>query len=322
MLNEISIEIIKKCPNRCVHCSSMSTINSAEIIPLNLFKQVIDKGISLGLKTVCFSGGEPFLHPDFLKMIDYTAEKGLNSFIYTSGIVLDNSENPTSLPIQILEYIASKVTKVIFNVEASDSITYKKIMGIDGFDIMKQSISSTVGLGISTEAHFVPMKLNINQIKSTVKMCEQLGISKISFLRLVPHGRAIANYKRIALSLQETEQLKKELTKLKKDSSVNIRIGVPLIEGNHKNECEAAKGKLNIKYDGTVYPCEIFKNDKIRLFNSRMVPENIFDNKLDLIYNQSDFLIHVREQISEFQEKRSCENCIGQDYINSLKIEE
>jgi len=220
-----------------------------------------------------------------------------------------------------LEYIASKVTKVIFNVEASDAITYNLIMGIDGFSVMKQSIISTVELGIIAEAHFVPMKLNISQIKSTITMCEQLGISKISFLRLVPHGRAIANYEKIALTLSEVEQLKKELADLHNNRAISIRIGVPLIAGNRKSECEAANGKLNIKYDGSVYPCEIFKNDKIRLLNTQMTPDSIFDKNLDLIFDQSDFLIHVRKQISKYKGEKTCENCIGQDYINSLKIE-
>lgn len=71
MLKEISIEIIRKCPNNCLHCSSFSNKNCSEIIPYELFKKVVSGAKNLGLKTVCFSGGEPFLHPDIIEMIEY-----------------------------------------------------------------------------------------------------------------------------------------------------------------------------------------------------------------------------------------------------------
>ena len=57
MLKEISIEIIRKCPNKCLYCSSFSNENCSEMIPLEKFMEVIDGAQELGLKTVCFSGG-------------------------------------------------------------------------------------------------------------------------------------------------------------------------------------------------------------------------------------------------------------------------
>ncbi len=57
MLKEISIEIIRKCPNLCLHCSSESAINCEEIISYEKFISIINGTIDLGLQTVCFSGG-------------------------------------------------------------------------------------------------------------------------------------------------------------------------------------------------------------------------------------------------------------------------
>lgn len=81
MLKEISIEIIRKCPNRCMHCSSFSTENCSETIPFEVFKEIVEGAKKIGLKTVCFSGGEPFLHPDIVKMIDFVHKQGVNSYI-------------------------------------------------------------------------------------------------------------------------------------------------------------------------------------------------------------------------------------------------
>ena len=92
MLKEISIEIIRKCPNNCLHCSSFSNKNCSEIIPYELFKKVVSGAKNLGLKTVCFSGGEPFLHPDIIEMIEYVYDIGLDSYVYSSGIYMDKDD--------------------------------------------------------------------------------------------------------------------------------------------------------------------------------------------------------------------------------------
>lgn len=318
MLKEISIEIIRRCPNNCLHCSSYSGLYCDEIISLEKFLDIVNGAVDLGLKTVCFSGGEPFLHPDIIPMIDYVHSIGINSYVYTSGIVLNGYGENSSLPEDVLHAISSKVTKLIFNIEASNSNTYDLIMRTRNcFEIMKQSVLNANKYGIVTEAHFVPMKLNVSEVESTILLCEQLGISKISFLRLVLHGRAFDNGSQIALSNEETCALKNKLSEIKKTSTLNVRVGVPLSEEESKHECEAAKGKLNIKYDGFVYPCEVFKNDHVKMDKCVMPPENIHDNDIKSIYNNSSYLNTVRSYIKDFTCSKTCENCVGQFFIDS-----
>lgn len=91
MLKEISFEIIRRCPNNCLHCSSYSTDKCTEIIPVELFKKVVKGAKRLGAQTISFSGGEPFLHPDIVEMIDFVHSLGLNS--YLTAIVLKVSVN-------------------------------------------------------------------------------------------------------------------------------------------------------------------------------------------------------------------------------------
>ncbi|MEG1837638.1 MAG: radical SAM protein [Synergistaceae bacterium] len=317
MLKEISIEIIRKCPNNCQHCSSVSSRHCTEIIDFAKFKEVVDGVLELGAETICFSGGEPFLHPNIVEMIKYVCSKGLASYVYTSGIIFDAFENYISLTDKILTAISGCVTKLIFNIEAAKEETYDLIMGTQGcFPLMKLSALKATQYNISTEAHFVPMKLNVDQIEETINLCKNIGIGKISFLRLVSHGRAASNFNEITLSDDQTERLREILVHLKYESSVNIRIGVPLSEVEIETKCEAAKGKLNIKYDGGVYPCEVFKNNSIRFQTGIEVP-NIFKQDIVSIYNKSRYLIAVRDYIKCFSCNANCENCVGQYLIET-----
>jgi MoaA/NifB/PqqE/SkfB family radical SAM enzyme len=320
MLNEVSIEIIRRCPNNCVHCSSLSDKDSTEIFKYEDFISIINDARKLGTKTICLSGGEPFLHPNIIEMINHLHNIGINSNIYTSGIILDKNLNYASLSKELLNSIAGKVSKLIFNIESSNADTYDKIMGIlGGFTFMQQSVRTANSLGIVTEAHFVPMKLNFEEIESIVGFCKELGLSKISFLRLVLHGRAQINEKEIALSTEELTQVKNRLQALQKQSDIEIRIGVPLSSNDSCHKCEAAKGKLNIKYDGCVFPCEIFKNTKDSFLPNGLKPDNVFNASLIDIYSNSPYLKYVREASEQYAHDKNSETCIGQYMINNIK---
>jgi MoaA/NifB/PqqE/SkfB family radical SAM enzyme len=318
MLKEISIEIIRKCPNNCVHCSSSSDEHGLEMLTYNKFVSVVDDAVTLGAKIICLSGGEPFLHPDIIDMITYVYNKDVACYVYTSGIIFDTSMDLVSLSGDLLIPIVGKVSRLIFNVEAASSDTYDKVMGTTGcFEKMRQSVVTANSLSIITEAHFVPMKINVAEIEPTVILCKKLGISKISFLRLVAHGRAQINEDEIMLSDEEFLDLKSRLEYLQNHSDVAIRIGVPLSVNDGCHKCEAAKGKLNIKYDGRVFPCEVFKNDRAVFSLNGFQPESIYTISLREIYYRSLYLQYVRDFSQQFSCDKNCETCIGQYMINN-----
>ena len=180
MVREISLEVIRRCANNCVHCSSCSDVCRTDILPYETFVNVISDAARLGAKTICLSGGEPFLHKDIVKMVDFICSMGMDCYVYTSGIFLNSDGERASLPLVMLAEIKKSVTKLIFNVEAATEHTYDKIMGTHGcFDIMCQSIRDTVNLGICAEAHMVPMALNIQEIPDVVALCSRIGISRL-----------------------------------------------------------------------------------------------------------------------------------------------
>jgi len=318
IIKEVSIEIIRKCPNNCLHCSSFSDENCSEVLDYDRFVDVVIDANNLGVKTICISGGEPFLHIRIADMVEFITSLGMQTYIYTSGVVLDENSQKASIDSALLCKISSKVTKLIFNIEAAAPNTYNKITGTtDCFEKMKQSVRNADGCGITTEAHFVPMKMNIGEVHAVVELCKELNISKLSFLRLVLHGRAQENASKIALTDVETLALKTKLETLKQQSKIDIRIGVPLSTNQSCHKCEAANGKLNIKYDGYVYPCEVFKNERMTNFFANIRPDSIYKRSLLEIYQESDYLKTVRNLSREYSCTGNCETCIGQHLINS-----
>lgn len=318
MLSEISIEILQRCPNRCIYCSSHSNPQATHIIPFEIIKNVIDDAKSLGCKTVCLSGGEPFLHPQILDIISYIAKQQLICYVYTSGIYMKN-EVYSSLPNEYIEAIRGMVDKVIFNVEADSSTLYDQIMGTDvgGFDMMKKSINDCVSSGLVVETHVVPMQVNFKHLKSIFEMCYQLGVSKVSILRLVLQGRALENLSLVKLSGKDNREVTKLIKALNESYKGKVRIGLPYSESNCRIYCKAASDKINVRYDGNVYPCEVFKDD---LLNAKLgcEPDNVWKDSFYDIYKSSPYLNVVRRRIEAFKKEDGDETCYGQFKMEKL----
>ena len=312
MLSEISIEILQRCPNRCIYCSSHSNPQATHIFSFEIIKNVIDDAKSLGCKTVCLSGGEPFLHPQILDIISYIAKQQLTCYVYTSGIY-KKDEVYSSLPNEYIEAIRGMADKVIFNVEADSSTLYDQIMGTDvgGFDMMKKSISDCVSSGLVVETHVVPMQVNFKHLKSIFEMCYQLGVSKVSILRLVLQGRALENLTLVKLSGEDNREVTKLIKVLNEAYKGKVRIGLPYSDSNCRIYCKAASDKINVRYDGNVYPCEVFKDD---LLNAKLgyEPDNVWKDSFYDIYQNSPYLNVVRKSIDAFKKEDGNETCYGQ----------
>ena len=312
MLSEISIEILQRCPNRCIYCSSHSNPQATHIISFEIIKNIIDDAKSLGCKTVCLSGGEPFLHPQILDIISYIAKQQLICYVYTSGIFMKD-EVYSSLPNEYIEAIRGMVDKVIFNVEADSSALYDQIMGtdVDGFDMMKKSINDCVSSGLVVETHVVPMQVNFKHLKSIFEMCYQLGVSKVSILRLVLQGRALVNLSLVKLTGKDSREVTKLIKALKEAYKGKVRIGLPYSDSNCRIYCKAASDKINVRYDGNVYPCEVFKDD---LLNAKLgcEPDNVWKDSFYDIYQNSSYLNVVRRRIEAFKKEEGNETCYGQ----------
>lgn len=312
MLSEISIEILQRCPNRCIYCSSHSNPQATHIISFEIIKNIIDDAKSLGCKTVCLSGGEPFLHPQILDIISYIAKQQLICYVYTSGIYMKD-EVYSSLPNEYIEAIRGMVDKVIFNVEADSSTLYDQIMGTDvgGFDMMKKSINDCVSSGLVVETHVVPMQVNFKHLKSIFEMCYQLGVSKVSILRLVLQGRALVNLSLVKLTGEGSREVTKLIKALKEAYKGKVRIGLPYSDSNCRIYCKAASDKINVRYDGNVYPCEVFKDD---LLNAKLgcEPDNVWKDSFYDLYQNSPYLNVVRKSIEAFKKEDGNETCYGQ----------
>lgn len=310
MMKQISIEIIHKCPNHCLHCSSFSGIDKTLKISTDEVKKVIDSAYLLKTEVISISGGEPFLHEGLTEAVCYAKEKGIRIYIYTSGVVLNSEGAAASIELEKLYDLRDAgADKLIFDLPAVDEDVYDEFMGTHGYQkFALESIDRSKQAGIFTEIHFVPTKININQIDKILSFVKTKHIDKISFLGLIPHGRARNNRGKIYLSQQENEMLKRKLHNLENDK---VRVGIPLQYMDNEYQCYAGKSKLCIRYDGKVFGCEAFKYVTLTDDNGNKIePDSIYSKDLYEIFNHSEYLISERRLVQKTMGNCECsEKC-------------
>lgn len=80
----IQIETNTTCPLSCPQCYKPS-INKGSQIKWSQFCNHVDEAAGIGVKSIVLIGGEPMIHIDIMRMIEYVVDLGLNAAIYTSG---------------------------------------------------------------------------------------------------------------------------------------------------------------------------------------------------------------------------------------------
>jgi MoaA/NifB/PqqE/SkfB family radical SAM enzyme len=115
----------------------------------------------------------------------------------------------------------------------------------------------------------------------------------------------------VKLSGEDSREVTKLIKALNESYKGKVRIGLPYSDSNCRIYCKAASDKINVRYDGNVYPCEVFKDD---LLNAKLgcEPDNVWKDSFYDIYKNSPYLNVVRRRIEAFKKEGGDETCYGQ----------
>lgn len=308
-LNEITIEVTQRCSNHCIYCSSLSDNQKEESLPIDTIYRVVDDAVILGVREISISGGEPFLRNDLDMILEFMAGKGIKVYIYTSGICFDGEYG--SIPKERLKVISGIIDKLIINYETVSPELFSVIMNApaENLSYVEETIQNAIEIGIPVEAHLVPMSCNYKGIPDVINKLFSMGVSCVSFLRLVSQGRVLDNKHLVSLSAFEQAEVIEMLTMLKEQYGDRIRLGKPF-QVERPIICLTGTSKLTIRYDGFVFPCEAFK-DGFMSFKS-FKSENVKEKSLIDIYANSTYICAVREELKSYYNGAVSDPCFGQ----------
>ena len=88
-LSELWLHITDACNLRCRHCLFGGNFNKKRELARDDIKQIVLEALTLGCDLICFTGGEPFLYPDFVGLLEWVLHhQELKVAILTNGTLI------------------------------------------------------------------------------------------------------------------------------------------------------------------------------------------------------------------------------------------
>jgi radical SAM protein with 4Fe4S-binding SPASM domain len=112
------IELTYRCNLNCIHCYCQDLTKAKELTASG-FKSILDQLCAAGCLRIVFSGGEPFIHADFLDIYDHAKKKGFIVTIFTNGVLLD--------PAIIRHLVKSPPASIEITLPAISPDTYDRV---------------------------------------------------------------------------------------------------------------------------------------------------------------------------------------------------
>lgn len=164
----LSFPITKKCNFKCLYCGSggEATASNNEIISVDTIKEYVTYGIEKGLTKFRITGGEPFLHPEIDKILEFLDSTGCYVLVNTNGSLVGKYKNLISKLSSNVKFAVSfdtlkpEVLEIISRVKCHQNI-------IENIRFLSES-------GNLLRLNMVINKHNCDEVYDIINFCQEL----------------------------------------------------------------------------------------------------------------------------------------------------
>ena len=223
-INKICWNIISKCNINCSYCFRFYE----DCLSYEENKKILNNLYEMGVKEIVWSGGEPFLYKDIVKLLSESKEKGIYNSVITNASLL-NEKN-------IAEYL-KYVDKLIISLDFIDDIEnekhgigenyYKHLSAI--LPLVKK-IKSDIIIQINT----VIFKGNIKSIKDLMLELDKYEIDNWKAIRFIPiRGKALTNKTDLSITADQFKEVLAAINSSKHEYNIIINDNKDLLKTHY-----------------------------------------------------------------------------------------
>lgn len=275
-LNKVIINCTNRCNLNCIHCCKNSSIYEKEILSTQDIKNIIDVLSNYNPEIIVFTGGEPLIRNDILKILKYAKSKCNGQITLNSNGTLINEDNVDEL----IKY----VDVISISLDGIDEETTAMIRGKGVFNKSVQSIRLLQSKNFNKIfASMTITKSNEAIEKDFVKLCNEMNVKYI-LRKFEEIGRGEINKDFL---MRETKSFALEC-----EGKLSCK------------ECKPGERELYIEYDGNMYPCQMLKDKQFCLGNI-MKDYNAID---EFLIKKGNIMKKLLDEERPYNNK-NCENC-------------
>lgn len=180
MLPKMQVSVTEKCQMKCIYCDgwkkAMRNFNQGrKVLSVYDILEIIRCGIEAGLREVHFTGGEPFLRDDLIRLVKATTEMGVKVEVNTNGLLI-TEEN-----VKLLKQAGCSLFKI--SLDTTSKQKYKAIRGVDAVKKIIDGIKIANQI-IPVRVNCVVMRSNLDTIIPLIDFMNEIGVPRIHLLDL------------------------------------------------------------------------------------------------------------------------------------------
>ena len=244
------------CNQKCLHCyAANQPFGATPELDTDQWLAVIEKCRSVGIPQLTFTGGEPALRHDLIKLVQ--AAQWFVTRLNTNGRML------TSAMCKDLKAASLDAVQITFY--SADPAIHNALVGVDGYTDTMGGIKNALAAGLNVSLNTPLCTLNRDYL-STVRLAHELGVRYLSCSGLIPAGNAateasragrltpdaLAAALRPAMAYAESHGMEIDFTSPGWLTETTLReLGFQRIPS-----CGACLSNMAVAPDGTVLPCQ------------------------------------------------------------------
>jgi len=286
-----TLEITERCNLRCRHCYIQHP-PAAKDLSLAEWQGVLDQLADEGTLFLTFSGGEPLLREDFLRIAAYARKRDFSFVLFTNGnLVTPNIADR----LQALQAQRVEISILGARAETHDAITATR----GSFRHAVRAVELLVERGVKVQIKTTWMRTNIAEEEPIKSLARRLGATfRAGFLVLPQRGRD-GGTERIEVTTRQLQAMAGRSFNrqhAKADTSPPPRLSDA--QKHDLSPCGAGQSTCCIDASGNVSPCVALD---VNLGNLR-------DTPFKEIWSRSETLREIRKiRVDGLTECSSCE---------------
>lgn len=185
-LRSIYFYLTEGCNMACRHCwlAPEFTAERARgaVLPVSAFRRVLREARPLGLQSIKLTGGEPLLHPHFLRLIDLAEDGHLRVNIETNGLLCT-----PAMARRIARLPHAFVSVSLDGARASTHEWVRRVAG--SFQRACRTVQWLAEAGLRPQIVMTLLRINAGEVEDMIGLARHLGAESLKFNLLQPTAR-------------------------------------------------------------------------------------------------------------------------------------
>ncbi len=320
--------VTESCNRRCQYCYAdaspdKNTVLKDRYLSLDRLQELFEEAGRLGVATVVFSGGEPFLRSDIVDIIGFVIQNGIFPWVSTKA----------GLSPSIVRKLSNAgLRRIQVSIDSLDPKIADRLTGSKGyFQEIIETIKLLMAQGIEVQTNTVVTSINIAQIPALIDYLVTLGIRDIC---LTPYARSLGRHKDELFTSYDDLKGLLTLTKQYEDNKrVIVRYAGDLVLKMQKPReesfiqrlfCSAGRLGVVILPDGKVTICERLQS------TPQAIVGDVTEQSLTEVWNSKPIQELAYPQKEKYEgtecytctEYEECTNSRGRCFVRSLLTHE